>query len=52
MRKVDDQTVELLVDPWGEYAAVWQLNPKRMALVKIRDFGHYRDREYTENIEW
>jgi hypothetical protein len=49
-RLMDALNVQLLVDPWSTYAAIWQLNLMDLSLQKVRDFLDYRDREYEEHI--
>jgi hypothetical protein len=52
LRLVGQNQVELLVDPWGPRAAIWCLHPVDRTYTKVRDFLEYRDRAYTEEIEW
>lgn len=52
LRLLDQTRVELLVDPWGPQASIWCLCPADRIYTKVRDFVEYRDREYTEHIEW
>jgi hypothetical protein len=52
LRLAGQAHVELLVDPWGPRAAIWCLRPADGTYFKVRDFPEYRDREYTEQIEW
>ena len=52
LRLVNPTQVELLVDPWGTRAAIWCLRPADCTYTKVRDFPKYRDREYSEEIEW
>ena len=46
------QQVQLLTDPWGEHAAIWELNPLTLEAQKVRDFPDYQDREYTDEVRW
>ncbi|WP_316348877.1 hypothetical protein [Desulfuromonas acetoxidans] len=46
------EIVEFLVDPWSEYAAVWEVNPMTFEFNKIRGFDTYKDREYVDMVVW
>ena len=50
--RLGNSLVELLVDPWGSRAAVWELNPITAVIRKSKDFLDYQDQEYTEQIQW
>lgn len=52
IRQVNPSEVEILIDPWSEKSAIWSFNIDTLAKEKIRDFVEYRDKEYTDNIEW
>lgn len=52
LRLMDAMNVQLLIDPWSAYAAIWQLNLLDLSLQKVRDFLDYREREYKEHIDW
>jgi hypothetical protein len=58
IRLVDAYTVQILIDPWSENAAIWQLDLdlNRAAptsnLWKIKDFKDYLDKPYVENVLW
>ena len=52
LRQIDDNTVDILIDPWSDKAAVWQFNIATKQAFKVRDFDDYKDREYTDNVEW
>lgn len=45
-------TVEILTDPWSVKSAIWKLDLSTLHLIKIRDFPDYKDRQYTETVEW
>jgi len=45
-------TVEILTDPWSVKSAIWKLDLSTLYLIKIRDFPDYKERQYTETIEW
>lgn len=48
-------TVQVLTDPWTDTAAIWQLDiapDLSVKLFKVKDFGAYRDKPYTEDIVW
>lgn len=52
MRMKDENTVEILTDPWMKFSAVWQLNLYSIELVKIKPFQKYYRKPYFENVEW
>lgn len=45
-------TIEVLIDPWSTKSAVWKLNVKTLEKSKIRDFFEYRDKPFTEEVNW
>lgn len=51
-RQVDANKVEILIDPWSDNSSVWELNIQTRENRKIKDFANYKDREYTDDIEW
>ena len=52
LRLKNSEIVEILIDPWNKYSAIWELNIKTYRLTKIKNFTNYLDKEYTESIEW
>ena len=58
LKKIDEYTVQILIDPWSDKASIWQLNidinkPARpINIFKIKDFPDYQDKPYIENILW
>jgi hypothetical protein len=58
LRSVDDYKTQILLDPWSNEAAIWQLEidktkPTRpITLEKVKDFKDYTDKPYTEHIVW
>lgn len=52
LRQKDRNTVELLVDPWSELAAVWEIDIELFTATKIRPFPNYRDRPFIDQPEW
>ena len=51
-RQKQKYTVEILVDPWSEFPSVWELNILTMKKEKIRDFNEYRNKPYSEIVNW
>lgn len=45
-------TVEVLIDPWSNNAAIWKLNIQSISFNKISDFSNYKDKPYTDKVEW
>ena len=52
LRLKDNQTVEILTDPWSDQPAIWEINVKTLAVKKVRDFDDYIEKEFTENVVW
>ena len=52
IRQVEDDVVEILTDPWGEQPAIWKFDVLSEQKVKIRDFEDYKEKEYTDLVEW
>jgi len=51
-RMKNSEIIELLIDPWSEFASIWELNIINFKIHKKRDFNEYKSREYTENVIW
>jgi hypothetical protein len=45
-------TVEILIDPWSNDSAIWELNVEDNTFRKIRNFDKYKERPYTVDVEW
>ena len=43
---------EILIDPWSEISAIWELNIETNELSKIKNFTKYSDKEYSESVKW
>jgi hypothetical protein len=52
LRLKDPQTVEILVDPWAEHAAIWRLDMLALVFEKICDFEDYKHKAYTDEVIW
>jgi hypothetical protein len=52
LRTGSDNTVEILIDPWTDKSAIWTLDIKMLQVKKVRDFGEYKEREYTDEVVW
>ena len=52
LRIKTDNIVEILINPWSEKSAIWELNIDTLQVVKIRDFMDYFEKGYTEDIKW
>jgi hypothetical protein len=44
--------IEILTDPWSNNAAIWELNIQNISFNKISDFSNYKDKPYTDKVEW
>lgn len=52
LRLVNRDTLQILLDPWFEYSAIWQLTISDKVLSKISGFVDYKHLPYTDNINW
>lgn len=52
LRSIDRDTIEILIDPWSEFGAIWQLNISNKSLSKISSFVEYKNKAYTDDISW
>jgi hypothetical protein len=52
LRQTGAEKVEILVDPWADNSSVWEFNIQTRESRKIKDFDNYKDKEYTDDIEW
>lgn len=52
LRLINENTVELLIDPWSEFSAIWRLFLNDLSMEKVQDFDSYYDKPFTENITW
>lgn len=52
LRLIDRDTLQILLDPWSEYASIWQLTIFDKALHKMSDFLPYKNLSYTNDISW
>ncbi|HLP93025.1 MAG TPA: hypothetical protein VK168_03270 [Saprospiraceae bacterium] len=58
LRQVDEHTVHVLTDPWGEDPAIWALTmqygqePVPEQVVRIKDFPDYAGLPFTEEVVW
>jgi hypothetical protein len=52
LRVKDNETVEILIDPWSENSSIWEINTQTFEIKKVRDFLDYKEKEYTENVIW
>ena len=52
LRIKDSENVEILLDPWSNNAAIWELKIETFNLKKIKDFNNYKNKEYTDKVIW
>ena len=52
LKQINQNSIQILVDPWADNAAIWELNIIDKSHFKISEFKNYIDKEYTEQIEW
>ncbi|MCP2044982.1 hypothetical protein [Pontibacter sp. HSC-36F09] len=52
IRTKNTDTIEVLIDPWSTKSSIWKVNVLTLEKSKIRDFLEYRDKPYTEEVNW
>lgn len=52
IRVKDSETVEVLTDPWKRNSAIWEINLQNFEYRKMSDFNDYKDKEYSETVNW
>jgi hypothetical protein len=52
VRIKDSNTVEILIDPWSNNSSVWELEIDSLKYKKICDFEKYKEKPYTDDVEW
>lgn len=52
LRLKDAETVEILIDPWSEISAIWELNIPTVEIRKVKDFDAYKEKEYSDEVIW
>ena len=52
LRLINEDTIQILLDPWFQYSAIWELTVSNKSLFKISDFMKYKNLPYTDNIVW
>lgn len=52
LRLIDRDNVQILLDPWFQYSAIWQLTISDKSLCKVCNFTKYKNLPYTDSIIW
>jgi hypothetical protein len=52
LRFKNEEIVEILIDPWSDNSSIWEINIKTFEYRRIRDFDNYKNKEYSEIIDW
>lgn len=52
LRMKDNNTIEILTDPWCDTSAIWEVNLNSFKSIKIKEFLDYKQQEYTDKINW
>ena len=52
IRKISENIVEILTDPWHTNAAVWKYDALNDSYFKVKDFTDYNNKPYSENVIW
>lgn len=42
----------ILIDPWAENSSIWEIEIEKTERRKISDFDSYKNKEFTEKIDW
>ncbi len=51
-RQIDQNNVQILIDPWEDNSSVWELNVIDKSYFMICEFKNNQNKEYTEHNEW
>jgi len=52
VRQIDEERVHILIDPWYDDSAIWELNIITLGMQMVRPFTDYINKEYTDNVIW
>lgn len=52
IRIKEKNIIEILIDPWSENSAIWELDLKNLQYKKIADFNIYKNEPYTDKVQW
>lgn len=52
LRQTDTNTVEILIDPWADTSSIWEFNTHTRERTRIKNFDDYKNKEYTDDIDW
>ncbi len=52
LKLVSEDEVLFLIDPWSSKSAIWSFNIPSMTYKKVQDFLTYREKPFTEDIDW
>lgn len=52
LRQKNEDTVEILIDPWSEKASILTLSLDDLTLNKVKNFPNYQNKPSTEKVEW
>jgi hypothetical protein len=52
LRQIDDNEVEILIDPWSQNSSIWKFNVHTFCKSKIKDFKDYKDKPYSNEVKW
>ena len=52
MRQTGDYEIEILIDPWSEKSAIWNLNIQTLKKSKVADFNDYKEKPYQDSVAW
>ncbi|WP_123847785.1 hypothetical protein [Chitinophaga lutea] len=52
VRQIGEKTLQILIDPWCENAAIWELDIDSLKMKLGRPFSDYFNKVYTDNVVW
>jgi len=52
LRQIEPNKVQILIDPWSDNSSIWEFDIMLIQSKKISDFNYYKDKEYSEIINW
>ena len=52
IRLTNENTIQILTNPWDSKSGIWELNLITKELVQISNFTKYQNKEYIDKIIW
>ncbi|WP_461791425.1 hypothetical protein [Pedobacter sp.] len=52
LRQTDTNKAHILIDRWANNSSIWEIDINSTERKKLSDFDNYKNKEFTENIDW